>query len=57
MDELGKISKKNRSYVQGQAVGLDLRTLVVTLVIESGGNTETGHVPLGILSCVGKFCC
>ena len=52
MDELGKISKKNRSYVQGQAVGLDLRTLVVTLIIESGGNTETGHVPLGILSCV-----
>ena len=48
------VSKRNRCYVHGQAVGDDLRSLVVAHIIEAGGNTENKYIPYGVVSRVAK---
>ena len=44
------VNKRNRCFVHGPAVGDDLRRLVVTLIMEGGGNQENRFVPHGVLS-------
>lgn len=49
-DDKSSLSKSNRSFISGQPVGDDLRSLVVTLILEAGGDTENGVIPRGVLS-------
>ena len=44
------ISATDASYTAGPAVGDDLRRLVVTLIMEAGGNPENRFIPYGVLS-------
>ena len=44
------VNKRNRCFVHGPAVGDDLRRLVVTLIMEAGGNPENRFIPYGVLS-------
>ena len=47
------ISKRNR-YVHGKAIDGDLRSLVVSRIMEAGGNPETKLIPYGVISRVAK---
>lgn len=49
-DNKSSTNKRNRSFINGQAVGNDLRSLVVTHILEIGGNTDTGYIPRGVIS-------
>ena len=49
-DNRGSVNKRNRSFINGQPVGNDLRSLVITHILEAGDNTDTGYIPRGVLS-------
>ena len=44
------VNKRNRCFIHGPAVGDDLRRLVVTLIMEAGGNPENMLIPYGVIS-------
>ena len=44
------VNKRNRCFLHGPAVGDDLRRLMVTLIMEAGGNPENRFIPYGVLS-------
>ena len=48
------VSKRNRCYIHGQAVGDDLRSLVVSHIMEAGGNPENKYIPYGVVSRVAR---
>ena len=48
------VSKRNRCYIHGQAVGDDLRSLVVSHIMEAGGNPESKYIPYGVVSRVAR---
>lgn len=50
MEDKLSLNKWNRSFINGQPVGDDLRHLVVTLILEAGGNSENKCIPKGVLS-------
>jgi hypothetical protein len=50
MDDQASINKRSRSFTRGRAVGVDLRSLVITHIIEGGGDTDTRRVPRGVYS-------
>ena len=52
LDEKHRLSKRNRSFISGQPVGDDLRSLAITLILEAGGNTDSQYIPRGVLSSV-----
>ena len=51
-DEKHRLSKRNGSFISGQPVGDDLRSLAITLILEAGGNTDSQYIPRGVLSSV-----
>ena len=49
------ISKRNRCYVHGKAIDGDLRSLVVSQIMEAGGNPENKFIPYGVISRIAKI--
>ena len=51
-----KINKLGRSYISGKPLSDDIRVLILDTIIENGGDSLTGYIPVTYSEIAKRFC-
>ena len=51
-----KINKLGRSYISGKPLSDDFRVLILDTIIENGGDSLTGYIPVTYSEIAKRFC-
>ena len=51
-----KTNKFGRSYISGKPLSEDFRVLILDTIIEKGGDSLTGYIPVTYIEIAKRFC-